>query len=53
MPEANTVGRKEVQKFVGALAAAQSNKEVFMTTSSYNSGAIANADGLMGLPIWF
>lgn len=44
----NTVGREEVQKFVGALAVAQSNKGVFITTSSYSSGAIAYADGLNG-----
>jgi len=44
----NTVGREEVQKFVGALAVAQSNKGVFITTSSYSSGAISYADGLNG-----
>ncbi len=35
----NTVGREEIQKFVGALAVAQSNKGVFITTSSYSKGA--------------
>lgn len=44
----NTVGREEVQKFVGALAVAQSNKGVFITTSSYSAGAIAYAEGLNG-----
>ncbi|MGB0663198.1 MAG: restriction endonuclease [Pontibacterium sp.] len=44
----NTVGREEVQKFVGALAVAQSNKGVFITTSSYSAGAIAYANGLNG-----
>jgi restriction system protein len=44
----NTVGREEVQKFVGALAVAQSNKGVFITTSSYSAGAIAYADSLNG-----
>ncbi|MDO6514409.1 restriction endonuclease [Neptuniibacter sp. 2_MG-2023] len=44
----NTVGREEVQKFVGALAVAQSNKGVFITTSSYSAGAIAYAESLNG-----
>ena len=42
-----TVGREEVQKFVGALAVAQSNKGVFITTSSYSSGANEYAKNLM------
>ncbi|GAG34903.1 unnamed protein product, partial [marine sediment metagenome] len=44
----NTVGREEIQKFVGALAVAQSNKGVFITTSSYSKGAIEYADSLHG-----
>jgi len=36
----DTVGREEIQKFVGALAVAQSNKGVFITTSSYSKGAL-------------
>lgn len=36
----NSVGREEIQKFVGALAVAQSNKGVFITTSSFSKGAI-------------
>jgi len=44
----NTVGREEVQKFVGALAVAQSNKGVFITTSFYSRGAIEYADNLNG-----
>ena len=44
----NTVGREEVQKFVGALAVAQSNKGVFITTSSYSKGAIKYAENLNG-----
>lgn len=44
----NTVGREEIQKFVGALAVAQSNKGVFITTSSYSKGAIEYADNLHG-----
>lgn len=34
------IGREEVQKFVGALAGAQSRKGVFITTSYYSKGAI-------------
>ncbi|RTE66348.1 restriction endonuclease [Amphritea opalescens] len=46
--KSNTVGREEVQKFVGALAVAQSNKGVFITTSSYSAGATAYAESLNG-----
>ncbi len=42
----NTVGREEIQKFVGALAVAQSSKGVFITTSSYSKGAIDYAKSL-------
>lgn len=44
----NTVGREEIQKFVGALAVAQSNKGVFITTSSYSGGATEYANSLHG-----
>lgn len=44
----NTVGRDEIQKFVGALAVAQSNKGVFITTSSFTSGAVSYANSLNG-----
>lgn len=44
----NTIGREEIQKFVGALAVAQSNKGVFITTSSYSPAAIQYADNLHG-----
>jgi len=44
----NTVGREEIQKFVGALAVAQSNKGIFITTSSYSKGAVEYADNLNG-----
>ena len=45
---ANTVGRDEIQKFVGALAVAQSNKGVFITTSTYSKGAHEYANNLNG-----
>jgi restriction system protein len=35
----NTVGRKEIQSFVGALAGKQANKGVFITTSMYTQDA--------------
>jgi restriction system protein len=44
----NTVKRDEIQKFVGALQVAQSNKGVFITTSSYSQGAIKYVNDLVG-----
>ena len=44
----NSVGREELQKFVGALAVAQSNKGVFFTTSYYTKGALEYANNLNG-----
>jgi restriction system protein len=38
-----TVGRKEIQSFVGALAGQQANKGVFITTSDFADTAIAYA----------
>lgn len=35
----NTVGRPELQKFVGALSGKNSNKGVFITTSDFSQGA--------------
>lgn len=46
--KSNTIGREEIQRFVGALAVAQSNKGVFITTSSYTSAAIEYAESLNG-----
>lgn len=43
-----SIGREEIQKFVGALAVAQSNKGVFITTSYYTKGAIEYANNLNG-----
>ncbi|MFA9187439.1 restriction endonuclease [Flavobacterium magnesitis] len=42
------IGREEIQKFVGALAVAQSNKGVFITTSYYSRGAIDYVNSLNG-----
>lgn len=44
----HSVGRQEIQSFVGALAVAQSNKGVFITTSSFSKGAAQYAGGLNG-----
>ena len=46
--QGNGVGREEIQKFVGALAVAQSNKGVFITTSSFSKGAVTYAESLNG-----
>lgn len=42
------IGREEIQKFVGAIAVASSNKGVFITTSSYTKNAIEYANNLNG-----
>jgi restriction system protein len=41
-----SIGREELQKFVGALAVAQSNKGVFITTSSFRSTAVEYVNSL-------
>jgi len=46
--QSNSVGRPEMQNFVGALAVAQSNKGVFITTSSFLKSAIQYAESLKG-----
>ncbi len=42
----NKIGREDLNKFVGALAVAQSNKGVFITTSGFNKNAIEYANKL-------
>lgn len=42
----NKIGREDLNKFVGALAVAQSSKGVFITTSSFNKNAIEYANKL-------
>lgn len=42
------IGREEIQKFVGALMVAQSNKGVFITTSYFSKGAIEYVENLYG-----
>ena len=41
-----TVGRQEIQNFVGALAGKKASKGVFITTSSFNDNAREYASGL-------
>lgn len=42
----NTVGRPEIQKFVGALAGKRAKKGVFITTSSFSSEAKKYVKGI-------
>lgn len=42
----NTVGRPEIQKFMGALAGNRAKKGVFITTSDFTSEARAYAEGI-------
>ena len=42
----STIGRKEIQSFVGALAGKQANKGVFITTSDFKKTAIGYADAV-------
>ena len=44
----NSIGRDEIQKFVGALAGAKSSKGVFITTSSFSKSAVDYAETLSG-----
>jgi len=47
----NSIGREDLNKFVGALAGNQANKGVFITTSSFNSNAKNYANGLTGITL--
>jgi len=42
----STIGRKEIQSFVGALAGKQANKGVFITTSGFKQTAIDYAESI-------
>ena len=44
----NVVGREDIQKFIGALATAKSNKGVMITTSSFSKAAVDYAETLHG-----
>ncbi|WP_108126576.1 restriction endonuclease [Saccharospirillum mangrovi] len=43
-----SIGREDIQRFVGALAVAQSQKGVFITTSYFTKGALEYAQSLNG-----
>lgn len=49
--EGSTVGRKEIQAFVGALMGKHSNKGVFITTSQFSADAISYAKSTVGSKI--
>jgi restriction system protein len=42
----NTVGRPDIQRFVGALQGQRATKGVFITTSTFSADAIAYAEGV-------
>ncbi|APT88016.1 hypothetical protein CFRA_00475 [Corynebacterium frankenforstense DSM 45800] len=46
--DGNTVGRPEIQQFFGALHSKGANGGVFITTSSFTSGAVTEARGYAG-----
>ena len=46
-----TVGKPEIQKFVGALQGQQAQKGLFITTTKLSSGAIQFADNLLGAKV--
>ena len=46
-----TVGRPEIQKFVGALTGKQAQKGLFITTAKYSSEAIEYAGNLLGTKV--
>jgi len=46
-----SIGRDDLNKFVGALAGNQSSKGVFITTSSFTKGAIEYANNLNGVTL--
>lgn len=42
----STVGRPDIQAFVGALQGAQANQGVFLTTGKFSRGAVQYADAI-------
>ena len=46
-----TVGKPEIQKFVGALQGQQAQKGLFITTAKFSSGALQFADNLLGAKV--
>ncbi len=46
-----TVGKPEIQKFVGALQGQQAQKGLFITTARFSSGAAQYAENLLGVKV--
>ena len=46
-----TVGKPEIQKFVGALQGQQAQKGLFITTARFSSGAMQYAENLLGVKV--
>ena len=46
-----TVGKPEIQKFVGALTGQQAQKGLFITTAKFSSGALQYAGNLLGTEV--
>lgn len=46
-----TVGRQEIQRFVGALQGQQAQKGLFITTAKFSSNAIQYANNLLGAKV--
>ena len=46
-----TVGKPEIQKFVGALTGQQAQKGLFITTARFSSGALQYAGNLLGTKV--
>ena len=46
-----TVGKPEIQKFVGALQGQQAQKGLFITTARFSSGAIQYTNNLLGVKV--
>lgn len=46
-----TVGKPEIQRFVGALQGQQAQKGLFITTAKFSSGALQYADNLLGTKV--
>ena len=46
-----TIGKPEIQKFVGALQGQQAQKGLFITTAKFSSGAMQYAENLLGAKV--
>ena len=46
-----TIGRPELQKFVGALQGQQAQKGLFITTAKFSSGAVQYTENLSGIKV--